>query len=273
MASSALSAFSAGVDLYAILNVARRAARADVVRAYRDLACEHHPDKQGDAEAMKLLNLAYEVLRDEEQRAEYDDYLLAAQERAAPVEGLVARAARVARAAFNAPALRMFSMAEATSTPPPRVDRLSNTIWVSLEHVQNGVVVATPGSPAPVAVAPGALNGSRIRTASATYVVKNRPHPVFRRGGTAVDPGTRPCDLVLEVDGGAAAAQPQRGDETLGVVTDLCGRRWIWRTRSATARVPRAGLPAAVSRFSGDIVVALVGTQPTPLIAGRSRRI
>ena len=64
-------------DFYAVLGVPRDASEADVKKAYRKLAMEHHPDRNkspGAEERFKEITEAYEVLRDEEQRAAYDRY-------------------------------------------------------------------------------------------------------------------------------------------------------------------------------------------------------
>ncbi|KAI8326217.1 TPR-like protein [Martensiomyces pterosporus] len=66
-------------DYYKILGIARDASQHDVKRAYRKLAQQWHPDRyRGDLpkekveERMADINLAYEVLMDEETRAKYD---------------------------------------------------------------------------------------------------------------------------------------------------------------------------------------------------------
>ena len=65
-------------DLYEILDVARDASEADLKKAFRSLAMQYHPDRNpGDDEAeqnFKEINLAYEILKDEEKRAAYDRY-------------------------------------------------------------------------------------------------------------------------------------------------------------------------------------------------------
>ena len=63
-------------DYYATLGVPREAGADDIKRAYRKLARKYHPDlnKGKDAEAnFKELGEAYEVLKDPEKRAAYDD--------------------------------------------------------------------------------------------------------------------------------------------------------------------------------------------------------
>lgn len=62
-------------DYYKILGVERTADQEAVKRSYRKLARKYHPDvsKEPDAEArFKELNEAYEVLKDPEKRAAYD---------------------------------------------------------------------------------------------------------------------------------------------------------------------------------------------------------
>ncbi|MEE9614779.1 MAG: molecular chaperone DnaJ [Thermodesulfobacteriota bacterium] len=65
-------------DYYEILGVSREADDADIKRAYRKLAHQHHPDKkQGDKDAeerFKAINEAYAVLKDPEKRAQYDRF-------------------------------------------------------------------------------------------------------------------------------------------------------------------------------------------------------
>lgn len=65
-------------DFYEILEVSRSATQEEIKRSYKKLAKKYHPDlNQGDEEAetkFKEINLAYEVLSDEQKRSTYDAY-------------------------------------------------------------------------------------------------------------------------------------------------------------------------------------------------------
>ncbi|WP_422444122.1 molecular chaperone DnaJ [Thermoanaerobacterium sp. DL9XJH110] len=65
-------------DYYEILGVSRDASEEEIKRAYRKLARQYHPDVNKDdkdaAEKFKEINEAYEVLKDPEKRARYDQF-------------------------------------------------------------------------------------------------------------------------------------------------------------------------------------------------------
>src|ERR1700683_269958 len=62
-------------DYYEILGVGKSASADEIKRAYRKLALEHHPDRHGgDDSKFKELGEAYEVLKDPQKRAVYDQF-------------------------------------------------------------------------------------------------------------------------------------------------------------------------------------------------------
>lgn len=60
------------MSLYETLDIPKKASPAEVKRAYRRKAKQHHPDKGGSGEDMSRVNHAYAVLSDETRRAAYD---------------------------------------------------------------------------------------------------------------------------------------------------------------------------------------------------------
>ena len=65
-------------DYYETLGVARDASDDEIKKAYRKLAMQYHPDRNGGSkeaeERFKTVTEAYDVLRDAQKRAAYDRY-------------------------------------------------------------------------------------------------------------------------------------------------------------------------------------------------------
>lgn len=65
-------------DYYQVLNMSRDASQDDIKKAFKKLAFELHPDRNPDdqetAEKFKEINEAYQILSDENKRAQYDSF-------------------------------------------------------------------------------------------------------------------------------------------------------------------------------------------------------
>jgi molecular chaperone DnaJ len=65
-------------DYYEVLGLKKDASEAEIKKAFRKLAKEHHPDLNcGDSESeacFKEINEAYEVRSDPDKRAKYDQF-------------------------------------------------------------------------------------------------------------------------------------------------------------------------------------------------------
>lgn len=64
------------VDYYKILEINEDASMEEIKKAYRKLIAKYHPDiyKESDAHQKSIeINKAYQILSDEESKAEYDD--------------------------------------------------------------------------------------------------------------------------------------------------------------------------------------------------------
>ncbi|PID70698.1 molecular chaperone DnaJ [bacterium DOLZORAL124_38_8] len=61
-------------NYYDILGVKKDASKAEIKKAFRAAAKKHHPDKGGDADTFKKINQAYEVLSDDQKKAQYDQF-------------------------------------------------------------------------------------------------------------------------------------------------------------------------------------------------------
>ncbi len=62
-------------DYYEVLGVSKSASADEIKKAFRRLAVQHHPDKEGGDEGkFKEINEAYDVLKDAQKRQRYDQF-------------------------------------------------------------------------------------------------------------------------------------------------------------------------------------------------------
>src|SRR3989344_1668120 len=61
-------------DYYNILGVTKVATVEDIKKAYRKMAHKYHPDKGGDASKFKEVTEAYQILSNQDKRAQYDKF-------------------------------------------------------------------------------------------------------------------------------------------------------------------------------------------------------
>lgn len=269
-------------DLYAVLGVSPAASRAEIIRAYRRLVRELHPDaRPGDpaaAERFSSVTAAYEILRDPRRRAAYDQSRRSPGRRgqAIPVTVITGPGGPFGtdfpgRAPFGGGVWGggLFSTplrAPSAPTAPgrPRRSRRGTEVTVELADAVHGgeVVVADPtGTPRRVRIPPGVRDGETLRVRDDRaeddlyLTVRGRPHPTY--GRSRDDLTTTVVISFPEAVLGASVTLPAlRGDRPVVTIPP--------RTRSGTVvRLPGGG----VSRHSraGDLLVTVLIDVPEVL--------
>jgi molecular chaperone DnaJ len=62
------------MDYYEVLGITKGASQDEIKKAFHKLAHKYHPDKGGDEKKFKEINEAYQVLSDQNKRAQYDQF-------------------------------------------------------------------------------------------------------------------------------------------------------------------------------------------------------
>lgn len=61
-------------DPYSTLGVSKNATKAEIKKAFRELSKKHHPDKGGDEAKFQKISAAYNILSDDQKRAQFDQF-------------------------------------------------------------------------------------------------------------------------------------------------------------------------------------------------------
>ena len=205
-------------DYYDTLGVNRGAAAEEIKRAYRKLARKYHPDvsKEKNAEAkFKDVQEAYEVLKDPEKRASYDqlgrDYRSGQQFRPPPgweqhygrsgshrfsdLNGFSDFFSSLFGGAAGGTAGGPYAQAQAQAQAQPEEE--AGSLEISVEEAYAGarrrVTVLEAGRPrqVDVQVPAGISDGQAIRFSGASraalkFRIKVRPHPLYTLSGKDV---------------------------------------------------------------------------------------
>ena len=68
------------INYYEILKVPDYSSYEIIKKNYKNLMLESHPDKGGDSDKFKLIREAYDIMKDDVQKKEYDNKLMYYQE-------------------------------------------------------------------------------------------------------------------------------------------------------------------------------------------------
>jgi curved DNA-binding protein len=254
-------------DYYKILGVDRKAGEEDIRKAYRDLAKQHHPDRNPEnkqaEERFKEINEAYQVLSDTTKRSHYDrlgsDYSNW-QQRGAPgdfnwneyVGGFPSGggSTRVnyedleemfggSGGGFSDFFRTVFGRREAEAASRARPQGYQQTLEISMEEAYKGTtrVLQADGSQKQVRIPAGVRTGSKVRVAGA---------------------GPNGLDLYLIIDVSEDSRFERRGNDlhttaTVNVFTAILGGEADVETLDGRIKlnIPAGTQPEQVFRLAG----------------------
>ncbi|HJS18908.1 MAG TPA: J domain-containing protein [Anaerolineales bacterium] len=251
-------------DYYKILGLNRNASDDDIRKAYRDLAKQHHPDRNPNdkqaEERFKEINEAYQVLSDSKKRAHYDrlgsDYSNW-QRRGAPGNfnwdeyvGGYPGGARVnyedleemfggSGGGFSDFFRTIFGMREAENAARARAQSYQQPLEISMEEAYKGAtrILQNNSKQKQVRIPAGVRTGSKVRVAGA---------------------GPNGTDLYLIIDVGEDSRFERRGNDlhttaTVSVFTAILGGEADVETLDGKIKlnIPAGTQPEQVFRLAG----------------------
>lgn len=232
-------------DYYSILGVPRDAPEADIKRAYRRLASQHHPDKGGDTARFQEIEEAYRVLSDAAARTEYDNPRPQAHFHAA---------------GFNLD--EIFNMFGTRFHHEQRRATANLQLWVTLEDLARPgpkvIAVSSPHgqSQIEIQIPPGVADGDSIRypriapgQQDLVITYRIRADPVWQRDGAHVIT-ERSVDVWQAILGTEITVRTLRDTEIVLRIPP--------RTQNGTVlRVRGHGLPQRNTAVPGDMLVRI----------------
>jgi curved DNA-binding protein len=254
-------------DYYEILGVTRSADADDVKRAYRKLARKYHPDvsKEKNAEdKFKEVSEAYEVLRDAEKRAAYDqlgrDFRNGQQFRPPPDWGQRFGQSGSQKFSELNGFSDFFSSLFGGAAGPAQHDADAGPLDVTVEEAFQGtkrrIALNEAGRhrPVDVQIPPGVTEGQALRIAgvggraSLVFKIRMRPHHLYEVSGkdVQVELPLAPWEAAL----GAKVAVP-----TLGGTVELTIPAGA--ASGQKLRLRGRGLPAGNATTAGDQLVVI----------------
>ena len=275
-------------DFYEVLGLGRSAAEADLKRAYRQMAMKYHPDRNpGDAAAearFKEVNEAYEILKDPQKRAAYDQFGHQAFEGGMAARGGAAGAGfdfSQLRRRVRRPVRRLHGRRQRQGARPRRRPRRRSALQPDdhagggvrgqagadprADHASPATAAAARGSEAgsEPAVCPGCRGAGRVRSQQGFFTVE-RTCPTCQGAGRVIKNPCKGCGgsgvlqrektLAVNIPAGVEDGTRIRlsGEGEAAIRGGAAGRPLHLRQRRAAPAVPARGRQHLLPRADPD---------------------